>query len=189
MIIVSRYLLSQSTSSWMLQQPYICLWVLYDGRESRVKLLLIAIGPYSVILDACVVITALIKRPENSFQLTVGRWKFNIFSVSKVYEQNGLTASTKLRLRGHLKMVFIEKSPISGPPPPHLCHSLSQIFPSPSCHRPKSDKEFLGKPSTKMYFRFNMMSSYYYLPHIYLLFRTVKGNKKIDLQFLHGIKQ
>ena len=189
MIIVSRYLLSQSTSSWMLQQPYICLWVLYDGRESRVKLLLIAIGPYSVILDACVVITALIKRPENSFQLTVGRWKFNIFSVPKVYEQNGLTASTKLRLRGHLKMVFIEKSPISGPPSPHLCHSLSQIFPSPSCHRPKSDKEFLGKPSTKMYFRFNMMSSYYYLPHIYLLFRTVKGNKKIDLQFLHGIKQ
>ena len=112
----------------MLQQPYICLWVLYDGRESRVKLLLIAIGPYSVILDACVVITALIKRPENSFQLTVGRWKFNIFSVSKVYEQNGLTASTKLRLRGHLKMVFIEKSPISGPPPPifvTLCRKFS----------------------------------------------------------------
>ena len=28
-------------------------------------------------LDACAVITALMKRPENNFQLTVGRWKFN----------------------------------------------------------------------------------------------------------------
>ena len=149
------------------------------------KLLLIAIGPYSVILDACVVITALIKRPENSFQLTVGRWKFNIFSVSKVHEQNELTASTKLRLRGHSKMVSSKNHLFLDLLPP--CHSLSRLFPSPSCHRPKSDKVFLGKPSMKMYFRFNM--NYYYLPHIYLLFRTVKGNKIVDLQFLHGIKQ
>ena len=144
MIIVSRYLLSQSTSSWMLQQPYICLWVLYDGRESRVKLLLIAIGPYSVILDACVVITALIKRPENSFQLTVGRWKFNIFSVSKVYEQNGLTASTKLRLRSHLKMVFIEKSPISGPPPPPSLSLFVANFPLPFLSPTKKWQRIFG---------------------------------------------
>ena len=28
-------------------------------------------------LDACAVITALMKRQENNFQLNVGRWKFN----------------------------------------------------------------------------------------------------------------
>ena len=33
--------------------------------------------PYSTMLDACAVITALMKWPENQFQRTVGRWKFN----------------------------------------------------------------------------------------------------------------
>ena len=28
-------------------------------------------------LDACAIITALMKRPENNFQLSVERWKFN----------------------------------------------------------------------------------------------------------------
>ena len=45
--------------------------------EPRVKLLLIATHPYSAMLDACAVITALMKRLENNFQLTVGRWKCN----------------------------------------------------------------------------------------------------------------
>ena len=45
--------------------------------EPRVKLLLVATRPYSAMLDAFAVITALMKRPENNFQLTVGRWKFN----------------------------------------------------------------------------------------------------------------
>ena len=37
-------------------------------------------------LDACTVITALMKRPENNFQLTVGRWKFNVsFSNDLLY--------------------------------------------------------------------------------------------------------
>ena len=45
--------------------------------ELRVKLLLNATRPYSAILDACAVITASMKWPENNFQLTVGRWKFN----------------------------------------------------------------------------------------------------------------
>ena len=47
--------------------------------EPRVKLLLIATQPYSAMLNACTIITALIKRLENNFQLTVGRWKFNIY--------------------------------------------------------------------------------------------------------------
>ena len=34
--------------------------------EPRVKLLLIATRPYSAMLDACTVITALMKRPENN---------------------------------------------------------------------------------------------------------------------------
>ena len=45
--------------------------------ELRVKLLLIATHPYSVTLDACAVITALMNSPENNFQLTADRWKFN----------------------------------------------------------------------------------------------------------------
>ena len=45
--------------------------------ELRVKFLLIATHPYSVMLDAYAVITALMKRPENNFQLIVGRWKFD----------------------------------------------------------------------------------------------------------------
>ena len=32
-------------------------------------------------LDACTVITALMKRPENNFQFTVGRWKLNLSSL------------------------------------------------------------------------------------------------------------
>ena len=47
--------------------------------EPRVKLLLIATRPYSVMLDACALITALMKPPENNFQLVVGRWKFNFW--------------------------------------------------------------------------------------------------------------
>ena len=46
--------------------------------EPRVKLLLIATHRYSAMRDACAVITALMKRPENNFQLIVGRWKFNV---------------------------------------------------------------------------------------------------------------
>ena len=49
--------------------------------EPRVKLLPSATRLYSAMLDACAVITALMKRPENNFQLTVGRWKFNIHST------------------------------------------------------------------------------------------------------------
>ena len=45
--------------------------------EPRVKLLLIATRPYSAILDAYAVITTLIKRSQNNFQVTVDRWKFN----------------------------------------------------------------------------------------------------------------
>ena len=45
--------------------------------ELRVKLLLIATHPYSVMLDAYAVITALMKRPENNFQLIVGLRKFD----------------------------------------------------------------------------------------------------------------
>ena len=45
--------------------------------EPRVKLLLIITRPNSAMLDACGVITALMKRPENNFQLTMGCWKFN----------------------------------------------------------------------------------------------------------------
>ena len=47
--------------------------------ESRVKLLLIETRPYSAMLDACAAITALMERPENSFQLTLSRWKFNLY--------------------------------------------------------------------------------------------------------------
>ena len=45
--------------------------------KPRVKLLLIATRPYSAMFDACAIITALMKRPENNSQLTVGHWKFN----------------------------------------------------------------------------------------------------------------
>ena len=51
----------------------------YVMPEPRVKLLLIATHPYSAMLEACVVITALMRRPENNLQLTVSRWKFNIY--------------------------------------------------------------------------------------------------------------
>ena len=45
--------------------------------EPRVKLLLVATRPYSAMLDAFAVITALTKCPEKNFQLTVGHYKFN----------------------------------------------------------------------------------------------------------------
>ena len=45
--------------------------------EPRAKLLLIATHEYSAILDACAVITALMKHLDNNYQLTVGCWKFN----------------------------------------------------------------------------------------------------------------
>ena len=51
--------------------------------EPRGKLFPSATRPYSAMLDACVVITALMKRPKNNFQLTVGRWKFN-FSFPEI---------------------------------------------------------------------------------------------------------
>ena len=43
----------------------------------HVRLLLIAIHPCLEMLDACAIITALMKRLKNNFQLNVGRWKFN----------------------------------------------------------------------------------------------------------------
>ena len=49
----------------------------YVMLEPRAKLLLIATHEYSAILDACAVITALMKHLDNNFQLTVGCWKFN----------------------------------------------------------------------------------------------------------------
>ena len=49
--------------------------------EPRVKLLLIAKHPYSAMFDACAIITALMKGPENNFQLTLGRWKFNLIDI------------------------------------------------------------------------------------------------------------
>ena len=45
--------------------------------EAKLRSLLIAIRPPLEMLDACAIITALMKRLENNFQLTVGRWKFN----------------------------------------------------------------------------------------------------------------
>lgn len=45
--------------------------------EPTVKLLLIATHQHSAMLDTFSVITALVKQPENNFQFTVGRWKFN----------------------------------------------------------------------------------------------------------------
>ena len=50
--------------------------------EPRVELLLIATRQYLAILDACAVITALMKRPENNSQLTMGRWKFNLAIIN-----------------------------------------------------------------------------------------------------------
>lgn len=45
--------------------------------ELRVKSLPSETRPYSAILDAYAVITTLIKRSQNNFQVTVDRWKFN----------------------------------------------------------------------------------------------------------------
>ena len=47
-------------------------------------------------LDACAVITALMKRPENNFQRTVGRWKFNLVIINcraEVYFLSPVTVS------------------------------------------------------------------------------------------------
>ena len=41
------------------------------------------------------VITTLMKRPENNFQLTVGRWKFNRFNVNSL----GRTFSILIKVR------------------------------------------------------------------------------------------
>ena len=68
--------------------------------EPRVKLLLIATHPYSAMLDACAVITALMKRPGNNFQLTVGRWKFN-FIPSPLRNINPVSSITK-KYRGRI---------------------------------------------------------------------------------------
>ena len=46
--------------------------------EPRVKLFRIATRPNSAMLDAWAFITALMTRPENNFQLTVSRWKYNV---------------------------------------------------------------------------------------------------------------
>ena len=50
--------------------------------EPRLKLLLIVTRPYCTMLDACAVITALMKWPENNFQLTVGR--LNFFDIQQI---------------------------------------------------------------------------------------------------------
>ena len=60
--------------------------------EPKAKLLLIVTYPYSAMIDACAVITALMELPENNFQLIVGCWKFNIFAIlqvmRKLYKNN-----------------------------------------------------------------------------------------------------
>ena len=62
--------------------------------EPRVRLLLVAARPYSAILDACAAITALMKRLENNFQLTVGCWKFNLkFSHAILSRKSGILFS------------------------------------------------------------------------------------------------
>ena len=64
--------------------------------EPRVELLLVATRQYLAMLDACAVITALMKRPENNFQLTVGRWKFNLAIINcraEVYFLSPVTVS------------------------------------------------------------------------------------------------
>ena len=50
--------------------------------ESRVKLLLIATRTYSAMIDGCDVITALMIRSENNFQLTVGCGKFDFLQCT-----------------------------------------------------------------------------------------------------------
>ena len=45
--------------------------------EPRMKLLLIAVLPYSAMIDSFTVITALMKRLKNNLQLFVGHWEFN----------------------------------------------------------------------------------------------------------------
>ena len=47
-------------------------------------------------LDACAVITALMKRPENNFQFTVGRWKFN-FRLNQHLANNGIKQTINSR--------------------------------------------------------------------------------------------
>ena len=55
--------------------------------EPRVKLLLIAKHPYSAMFDACAIITALMKGPESNFQLTLGRWKFNLIDIIQIFQR------------------------------------------------------------------------------------------------------
>ena len=45
--------------------------------EPTMKLLLIAILPFSAMIDTFAVITALMERLENNLQLFVGHWEFN----------------------------------------------------------------------------------------------------------------
>ena len=64
--------------------------------ERRVKLLLTATRPYLAMFDACTVITALMKRLENNFKLTVGRWKFS-FRPNQHLSNNGIKQTINFR--------------------------------------------------------------------------------------------
>ena len=75
--------------------------------EPRVKLLLTATRPYSAMLDARAVITALMKRPENNFQLIVGRWKINL--VQNDYEIENQNNTMKGLTHPKVNNVFWQK--------------------------------------------------------------------------------
>ena len=64
--------------------------------ERRLKLLLITTRPNSAMLDACAVITSLMKRPEGNVQLTVDLWKFN-FCPNQHLSNKGIKQSKNSR--------------------------------------------------------------------------------------------
>ena len=64
--------------------------------EPRVKLFPSATHLYSAMLDACFVITALMKQPENNFQLTGDRWKFN-FRPNQHLSNKGIKQTINFR--------------------------------------------------------------------------------------------
>ena len=68
--------------------------------EPKLRLLLIALRPYLEMLDACAIITALMKRLENNFQLTVGRWKFN-------FRSNQHLSNKDIKQTNYQRIVFI----------------------------------------------------------------------------------
>ena len=63
--------------------------------KPRVKILLIATHPYSAMLDAFVVITKLMKWPENNFQLTMGCWKISL-RPNQAFVKRGYKTNKKL---------------------------------------------------------------------------------------------